>query len=43
MINALVIIPAKGDSARLKEKFEVISGKTLLEHSIIYAKSSKLT
>ena len=44
MINALVIIPAKGDSVRLKKKnLRVISGKTLLEHSIIYAKSSKLT
>jgi CMP-N-acetylneuraminic acid synthetase len=44
MINALVIIPAKGDSVRLKKKnLRVISGKTLLEHSILYAKSSKLT
>jgi CMP-N-acetylneuraminic acid synthetase len=44
MINALVIIPAKGDSVRLKKKnLRVISGKTLLEHSILYAKSSNLT
>ena len=44
MIKSLVIIPAKGDSVRLKRKnLRVISGKTLIEHSIIYAKSSKLT
>lgn len=44
MIKSLVIIPAKGDSVRLKKKnLRIISGKTLVEHSIIYAKSSKLT
>ena len=44
MINSIVIIPAKGDSVRLKKKnLRIISGKTLVEHSIIYAKSSKLS
>jgi len=43
MINAFVIIPAKGDSKRLVGKNKrVIAGKTLLEHSIEYAQQSKL-
>ena len=43
MIKALVIIPAKGDSKRLVGKNKrVIAGKTLLEHSIEYAKKSTL-
>tara|TARA_Y100000592_G_scaffold72067_1_gene112129 strand:- start:565 stop:1125 length:561 start_codon:yes stop_codon:yes gene_type:complete len=43
MINAFVIIPAKGDSKRLVGKNKrVIAGKTLIEHSIEYAKKSKL-
>ena len=43
MIKAFVIIPAKGDSKRLVGKNKrVIAGKTLLEHSIEYAKKSKL-
>ena len=42
-INALVIIPAKADSKRLPGKNKrVIAGLTLLEHSIQYAKKSKL-
>jgi len=41
-IKALIIIPAKIDSTRLKKKnLRIIAGKTLLEHTIIYAKSSK--
>ena len=43
MIKAFVIIPAKGDSKRLVGKNKrIIAGKTLLEHSIEYAKKSKL-
>jgi CMP-N-acetylneuraminic acid synthetase len=43
MIKALAIIPAKGDSKRLVGKNKrVIAGKSLLEHSIEYAKKSKL-
>lgn len=43
MIKALAIIPAKGDSKRLVGKNKrIIAGKTLLEHSIAYAKKSKL-
>tara|TARA_R110002012_G_scaffold123738_1_gene274313 strand:- start:682 stop:1242 length:561 start_codon:yes stop_codon:yes gene_type:complete len=43
MIKAFVIIPAKGDSKRLVGKNKrVIAGKTLLEHSIEYAKKSTL-
>ena len=43
MIKALAIIPAKGDSKRLVGKNKrIIAGKTLLEHSIDYAKKSKL-
>ena len=43
MIKALIIIPAKGDSKRLIGKNKrVIAGKTLLEHSIEYAKKSTL-
>ena len=42
--KAFVIIPAKGDSKRLKGKNKrIIAGKTLLEHSILYAKQSSLT
>ena len=44
MIKAFVIIPAKGDSKRLVGKNKrIIAGKTLLEHSILYAKQSSLT
>ena len=44
MIKAFVIIPAKGDSKRLVGKNKrIIEGKTLLEHSILYAKQSSLT
>ena len=40
-IKAIVIIPAKSDSTRLPGKNKkVISGKTLVEHSILYAQSS---
>ena len=43
MIKAFIIIPAKGDSTRLKGKNKrIIAGKTLLEHSIEYAQKSKL-
>ena len=43
MIKAFIIIPAKGDSKRLVGKNKrVIAGKTLVEHSIEYAKNSKL-
>ena len=43
MIKAFVIIPAKGDSKRLVGKNKrIIAGKTLLEHSIEYAKKSNL-
>lgn len=43
MIKAFVIIPAKGDSKRLVGKNKrVIAGKTLLEHSIMYAQKSLL-
>ena len=43
MIKAFIIIPAKADSTRLIGKNKrVIAGKTLVEHSIEYAKSSKL-
>ena len=43
MIKAFVIIPAKGDSKRLIGKNKrIIAGKTLLEHSIEYAKKSTL-
>jgi N-acylneuraminate cytidylyltransferase len=42
-ICGLAIIPAKTDSTRLKKKnLRVIAGKTLVEHSIDYAKNSKL-
>jgi len=41
-IYAVAIIPAKTDSVRLpKKNLQVISGKTLLEHSIEYALKSK--
>jgi len=43
MIKAFVIIPAKGDSKRLVGKNKrIIADKTLIEHSIEYAKKSKL-
>ena len=43
MIKAFIIIPAKGDSKRLVGKNKrIIAGKTLLEHSIEYAKKSNL-
>ena len=43
-IRALVIIPAKTDSTRLKNKnLRIISGKTLLEHSLDYAMKSDYT
>ena len=41
-LYAVAIIPAKTDSTRLpKKNLQVINGKTLLEHSLDYAKSSK--
>ena len=44
MLKAFVIIPAKGDSKRLVGKNKrIVAGKTLLEHSIEYAKKSNLT
>ena len=43
-IRALVIIPAKTDSKRLKNKnLRIIAGQTLLEHSLDYAMKSKYT
>ena len=43
MIKAFIIIPAKADSKRLVGKNKrMIAGKTLVEHSIEYVKSSKL-
>ena len=43
-IRALVIIPAKTDSKRLKNKnLRIIAGKTLLEHSLDYAMNSDYT
>ena len=41
-LNAIAIIPAKTDSTRLSRKnLRFVDGKTLLEHSLDYAKSSK--
>ena len=41
-IKAIVLIPAKSHSNRLPNKnISIIKGKTLIEHSIEYAKSSK--
>jgi CMP-N-acetylneuraminic acid synthetase len=41
-INAIVLIPAKSHSTRLPNKnISKINGKTLIEHSIAYAKLSK--
>ena len=41
-INAVAIIPAKGNSTRLpKKNLQLINNKTLVEHSIDYAKTSK--
>ena len=38
------IIPAKTDSTRLtKKNLKVINGKTLLEHTLDYAKKSSTT
>ena len=43
-IRALVIIPAKMDSTRVKNKnLRIIAGQTLLEHSLDYAMKSKYT
>lgn len=43
-MNILVIIPAKTDSTRLpKKNIRTIGGKTLVEYSIDYAKTSKYT
>jgi len=42
LVNAIAIIPAKGNSTRLPGKnLKIIKDKTLLEYSIDYAKSSK--
>ena len=42
IINAIVLIPAKSHSNRLPNKnITEIEGKTLIEHSISYAKTSK--
>lgn len=41
-MKILVIIPAKLDSTRLpKKNLRTLFGKTLIEHSIDYAKQSK--
>ena len=41
-MKILTIIPAKTDSTRLpKKNIQKINGKTLVEHSIDYAKQSK--
>ena len=41
-MKVLVIIPAKLDSTRLKKKnLKKLNGKSLVEHSIDYAKASK--
>tara|TARA_R110002096_G_scaffold396661_1_gene592568 strand:- start:4054 stop:4599 length:546 start_codon:yes stop_codon:yes gene_type:complete len=43
-MKILTIIPAKTDSTRLSKKnIQEINGKTLVEHSIDYAKQSKYT
>jgi len=43
-INALVIIPAKTDSTRLKKKnLRIVDGKTLVEHAIEYAINSTMS
>ena len=43
-IRALVIIPAKMDSTRVKNKnLRIIAGQTLLEHSLDYAMKSEYT
>lgn len=43
-IRALVIIPSKMDSTRVKNKnLRIISGQTLLEHSLDYAMNSDYT
>ena len=41
-IFAVAIIPAKTDSTRLSKKnLQIVDGKTMLEHSIEYAKNSE--
>jgi len=41
-IFAVAIIPAKTDSTRLpKKNLQIVDGKTLLEHSLDYAKNSE--
>ena len=41
-LSVVGIIPAKTDSTRLSKKnLQVINGKTLLEHSLDYAKNSE--
>lgn len=41
-LSVLAIIPAKGDSKRLKKKnMQIINGLSLVEHAINYAKESK--
>ena len=43
-INSLIIIPAKSDSTRLPGKNKrIIAGKTLVEHSILYAQASSFS
>ena len=43
-MKLLVLIPAKLDSKRLKNKnIQLINGKTLVEHSIDYAKKNKIS
>ena len=40
-VNAVAIIPAKGNSTRLpKKNFQIINSKSLVEYAIDYAKSS---
>ena len=40
-VNAVAIIPAKGNSTRLpKKNFQMINDKSLVEYAIDYAKSS---
>ena len=42
--NAIVIIPARGGSKRIKNKnLKLLSGKTLIEHTIIHALNSKFS
>ena len=40
--NAIIIIPARGGSKRIKNKnLRLLSGKTLIEHTILHALNSK--